>query len=478
MKATRNVGLPLAAILIACLATMVPTGASADVREGALELNGFGGLYVMEGHEWLGDAPSFGGRVGYFFTRDLSMEFTLAYTATEYDISRTRPLFNMMLDGQSFDMFHFRFEGLYHFETVADRFVPYVSLGAGFALLNGAAVSNKLDSEFTLGLGMKIFILDNLAFRADARYVIMLDKWLELTRVGNRIFHAGSTHYNNLETTFGLSYLFGGAAKDQDGDGVPNDLDACPDTPRGVIVDGRGCPLDSDRDGVFDGIDQCPDTPRGAWVDSRGCPKDTDGDGVLDGIDMCPDTQPGAVVNPEGCPMDSDGDGVPDGIDQCPNTPMGAIVDEVGCPIDSDGDGVPDGIDQCPDTTPGDRVDASGCSMVQKRTVFYGIKFEFNSTRIRPQSYETLNEVAKVLKNNPEIMVEIGGHTDSVGSAAVNKTISLKRAESVKKYLVGKGVPAKQMTTKGFGEAHPISTNKTAEGRALNRRIEFNVLRR
>lgn len=92
-----------------------------------------------------------------------------------------------------------------------------------------------------------------------------------------------------------------GARLDSDGDGVPDDLDQCPDTPRGVKVDRRGCPLDSDGDGVPDYLDKCPNTPAGAPVDKTGCPLDSDGDGVADYLDKCPDTPKGATVNSVGC---------------------------------------------------------------------------------------------------------------------------------------------------------------------------------
>jgi outer membrane protein OmpA-like peptidoglycan-associated protein len=153
------------------------------------------------------------------------------------------------------------------------------------------------------------------------------------------------------------------AKRDHDGDGVSDDVDGCPDTPAGAMVDANGCPTDSDLDGVYDGLDRCPGTSRGAMVDAWGCPSDGDSDGVPDGIDKCPDTPAGAVVDRTGCTQDSDGDGVPDGMDRCPDTPHGARVDENGCPEDSDGDGVPDGMDRCPDTPPQAPVDRAGCPL-------------------------------------------------------------------------------------------------------------------
>jgi OOP family OmpA-OmpF porin len=88
---------------------------------------------------------------------------------------------------------------------------------------------------------------------------------------------------------------------DSDGDGVYDDKDQCPNTPKGVKVDNVGCPLDTDGDGVYDYLDKCPGTPRGVKVDNVGCPLDTDGDGVYDYIDECPGTPKGAKVDSRGC---------------------------------------------------------------------------------------------------------------------------------------------------------------------------------
>jgi OOP family OmpA-OmpF porin len=268
-----------------------------------------------------------------------------------------------------------------------------------------------------------------------------------------------------------------GRAKDTDGDGVGDREDACSDTPLQAIVDTSGCPTDKDQDGVFDGIDQCAETARGATVDAAGCPRDSDSDGILNGLDKCPDTDPRVLINEEGCPYDSDGDGIFEGIDQCPSTPAGAAVDERGCRVDTDGDGVADGLDKCPDTSPEAEPNESGCSWIQRgEIVLPTIQFGVGSARLAPGSSPTLNEVADILKQNPDVTVEIGGHTDNEGPARLNRKISLERAEEVKLYLAARGVPSAQMVTKGYGEVHPIASNRHAEGRALNRRIELKIL--
>jgi OOP family OmpA-OmpF porin len=192
---------------------------------------------------------------------------------------------------------------------------------------------------------------------------------------------------------------------------------------------------------------------------------------------MCPDTDPRALINDDGCPYDSDGDNLLEGIDECPATPMGAIVDERGCRVDTDGDGVADGLDKCPDTSQEAEADESGCSWVQTgEIVLPTIRFGAGSTNLAPGSSPVLNKVAEILKQNPEVTIEIGGHTDNEGPARLNRKISLDRAEEVKGYLAARGVPTARMVTKGYGEVHPIASNRHAEGRVQNRRIELKVV--
>lgn len=272
-----------------------------------------------------------------------------------------------------------------------------------------------------------------------------------------------------------------GCPFDDDKDGVYNHLDSCPDTPLGVIVDSKGCPLDDDNDGVPNHLDKCPDTPAGVQVDAVGCPLDTDNDGVADYLDKCPNTPEGVQVDVNGCPLDSDGDGVPDYLDKCPNTPKEAYgtVDDKGCPKDSDGDGVLDYLDKCPNTV--GLPSNHGCPELKKevRNLFQhamqGIQFETGKDVIKKNSFSILDAIAKVMLENPTYQLTINGYTDDVGNDDANQVLSEKRAASVKKYLIDKGVANDRMTSNGFGEANPIADNKTAKGRALNRRVEFLV---
>jgi OmpA-OmpF porin, OOP family len=278
--------------------------------------------------------------------------------------------------------------------------------------------------------------------------------------------------------------------KDSDADGVPDRKDKCPATPAGASVDATGCPTDADGDGVFDGLDQCANTPKGARVDAKGCPTDADGDGVFDGLDQCADTPRGATVDAKGCPTDTDGDGVVDGLDQCPNTPQGAKVDAKGCPTDEDGDGVVDGLDKCPGTPAGLKVDATGCpiEVTEKETELLDtgmirlqdVNFETGKADLLPESYPALDVVGTVLGKWPELKIEVGGHTDSRGSAAYNQKLSEARAKAVVDYLTQKfpNLQAGQFTSVGYGESKPVAPNTNPLNMAKNRRVEFKVLNR
>ncbi|RJP93932.1 MAG: outer membrane beta-barrel domain-containing protein [Desulfobacteraceae bacterium] len=168
--------------------------------------------------------------------------------------------------------------------------------------------------------------------------------------------------------------------------------------------------------------------------------------------------------------LDSDKDGVYDCDDACPDTPIGVSVDAKGCPLDTDGDGVADYKDECPNTPKGAHVDARGCWVVE------GVLFDTDKVDIKSQYVQELDNVATVMNNNPGLKFEIQGHTDNVGSPAYNQKLSEKRAWAVKNYLLKKGINKDRLTSKGFGFNSPAATNNTAEGKALNRRVEIKPL--
>jgi len=315
--------------------------------------------------------------------------------------------------------------GKYYF-TNFNNVLPYLSLGVA-----ETKVRNKYLTGAFAGAGVNYLIGNNWGLK-----------------LGVDAYNLGKGRTDFMPTV-GFTYALGGGAtqptvKDSDGDGVTDNLDQCPNTPAGVKVDSVGCPLDSDRDGVADYKDLCPNTPLGVKVDENGCP------------------------------LDSDGDGVTDDKDQCPNTPAGVKVDSVGCPLDSDADGVPDYRDECPNTPRGYQVDERGCFVATKLE----IHFDFNSWEVKPEYYPEIEKFAKFLKANPDIKVEIQGHTDKKGRADYNLWLSQKRAEAVKKILVEKyGISPDRIIAKGYGESKPICYENTEECHAKNRRVIAKIIK-
>ncbi len=228
--------------------------------------------------------------------------------------------------------------------------------------------------------------------------------------------------------------------------------------------------VDSDGDGVNDPDDQCPDTPEGVRVDENGCALDSDGDGVADADDQCPGTPAGARVDDNGCALDSDGDGVADHADSCPGTGSGRPVDDRGCVLDSDNDGVADDRDQCPATPEGAEVLDDGCEVIELE--LEGGEFEFDSAELKPAMRRALQDTAESLKDRGEVdQIRIIGYTDSQGSADYNRDLSRRRAEAVADFLANEGIDRDLMSVSGRGEADPVATNATEEGRAKNRRV-------
>ncbi len=248
---------------------------------------------------------------------------------------------------------------------------------------------------------------------------------------------------------------------------------------------------DRDGDGYLDPDDGCPDDPENfnGFEDEDGCPDkpDTDGDGLIDDQDSC-------VLEPEdidqyldadGCPeVDNDLDRVLDADDQCPNEPEDpdGFQDEDGCPdLDNDQDEVPDLVDQCPNEIGSKTKDPIGCPAKPALAIITDcevritqqIHFEFDKDVIRKDSYPVLDAVVDILNKNPEVKLEIQGHTDNVGSAKYNQNLSERRAQSVRMYLVSHGVTPDRITSKGYGLERPIVPNDTAANRALNRRVQF-----
>jgi len=316
-------------------------------------------------------------------------------------------------------------------------------------------------------------------------------------------------HRDQCPEEMGPAATFG--CPDRDLDGVPDREDRCPDEFGEKEL--AGCP-DRDGDGVPDMDDLCPDEP--GSKDNNGCPlPESPGE----------DTAPAAVIAATP-PADRDGDGIPDHLDLCPDVP--GLRDLGGCPEpeepvaapvepvrpaepvqkketpvqpvkaapvvesapvpppapavepvsgDRDGDGVPDRIDRCPDT-PGPASN-DGCPVLsaEDRSVLdlamRSVQFEVGSATITPESFRTLDRIAEIMNRYKDYQLIINGHTDNVGRPTSNLALSEERARACYNYLISRGIRAERMIHSGFGDARPLTSNRTEEGRGINRRVEF-----
>ncbi|MBN2575411.1 MAG: OmpA family protein [Deltaproteobacteria bacterium] len=255
---------------------------------------------------------------------------------------------------------------------------------------------------------------------------------------------------------------------------------------------------DADGDGILDGIDRCPGEAedRDGFEDGDGCPEyDNDGDGVPDGRDGCsndPEDKDG-FQDADGCPeLDNDGDGVVDAQDACPDRmeDTDGFQDGDGCPEnDNDGDGIPDIRDKCPNEAEvwNGNADDDGCPDAgavlveltkEKLVIRQEVKFQTGRARVKPDSFQLLATVAKLLVLHPEITrVRVEGHTDAKGKRDKNLKLSQARAEAVRNHLIEvNGIEAERLQAVGYGPDRPVASNKTKQGRALNRRVEFIIV--
>ena len=324
-------------------------------------------------------------------------------------------------------------------------FAPYAAFGIGYQQANLNYIDTESNPTVSFGFGFDWKIGSSpFAVRTEARI--------------RRINDGGDRTFNDSLVSIGFKYTFDPTRR------PPRDL-----------------PQDSDGDGVLDMWDACPDTRPGAEVDARGCEigdltRDTDRDRVPDARDQCPNTPLGAPVNADGCSLDSDMDGVLTGQDRCPGSRPGADVDEFGCEADEDQDGVLNQRDSCPGTPRGARVDINGCE-ISDVIRLPGVNFGSGSDLLLPGFEGLLRDAAATLNKNPDLKVEVAGHTDDVGDANLNMGLSDRRAKTVMDYLIRYGVDPSRLSFRGYGESEPIANNTTVEGRAQNRRVELRIIR-
>jgi outer membrane protein OmpA-like peptidoglycan-associated protein len=323
---------------------------------------------------------------------------------------------------------------------------PSIHLGGGYTFYG--------DNSFGTinpGAGLSFWFTDNVGLSLDTSY--------------KKSFGENPSHFQH---TAGITFKFGG--KDTDGDGVYDKFDACPEV--AGLKQFNGCP-DTDGDGIIDGSDACPDVFGLAAL--NGCP-DTDGDGIADKDDACP--QVAGLVALKGCP-DADGDGVADKDDKCPT--VNGPKENAGCPWpDTDGDSVLDKDDKCPDVK--GTVANNGCPEVTVQALedvnIQAKSIYFNSGKSTFKSSDVpvrLDAIAAILVQYPNAKFSVEGHTDSDGSTIFNQKLSESRANVVKDAMIKRGISASNIVAIGFGESAPIASNKTAAGKAQNRRTVVNL---
>jgi outer membrane protein OmpA-like peptidoglycan-associated protein len=365
--------------------------------------------------------------------------------------------------------------------------IPRLSLGGEAGMVRGF-VPVRLGFVFggpellasAIGVGFNFkYVNINASYKAVGTPVLIPKRGWELA--------------GNLQVNWGLTV-------DTDKDGIDDQEDSCPEVPEDFdgFQDDDGCPdNDNDQDAVWDVADSCKNIPEDidGFEDSDGCPDyDNDKDEVPDNLDKCPMEQEDKdnYRDEDGCPeIDNDGDGVRDADDKCPilAEDIDMFEDTDGCPeFDNDKDGVPDSVDNCmnePEVFNGYK-DNDGCpdtlirptekETIKLNTKLRSINFKSGSAELITSSFAALDYIVGFLKQYPNLRYEIQGHTDSQGSDEHNLLLSAARASTVRKYLLSKGTPDSNLIAIGYGETVPVADNATANGRALNRRVQFRIV--
>ena len=407
----------IAFVLLASAIALVLTESSAAIDNGdkpIVSVSPYLGYGVWSQDLGMDDDFVLGARGAVHFLKWLSLEGTYGRFETDRE-----------LDGVVVDLDHFGVDLVVELLPRA-KFVPYITAGWAQLDLKAAGTDRKLPfNGGEVGVGIKTRLGDGQAnyraLRLDIRDVMS-----NLTPD----FPNNDATTHSIVATLGVQFAFGKSSKnsDSDNDGIGDRDDRCPHTPAGATIDAAGCPVDSDGDGVFDGLDKCDGTPARATVSADGCPFDSDGDGVFDGLDKCPDTQALAKVDAFGCPL--------------PGPPVKfetLAIKTIGTPI---------------------------------------LNFDVDSGFLGRNNAAKLEFIGGLLADWPDLMVELGGHTDNTGSPAYNQRLSQERALSVKEHLMAQHsrIHDFQILVVGYGPSLPIADNNTEAGRAANRRVEIMVL--
>jgi len=412
-----------------------------------------------EANEW---KMWYGGQFGFYFSERVGLEFSLSKgwsRPKEEDLQYATYLMPVSV------MVKYNL-------AKGKKFVPYAALGVGMLYWDLRDVANVSSESYTisetlgesifqgkdamiiLGLGFEFYLSRVFGFEVATRYNHVIEH-------GNDIAGTGGEQIGIIEGRVGLNIHFV-SAKDTDNDGIKDKYDADLDNPEDFdnFEDGDGAPdPDNDGDGILDTDDKEPNIAEDidGFEDEDGVPEyDNDQDGIEDKDDLSPNhaEDMDGFEDEDGAPdLDNDGDGILDVDDKCPMEPetMNGFEDEDGCP------------DKKPEI------------IFEKKApiILDGVTFDSGSAELAANAKNVLGKVVRTLNEYPEMKLEINGYTDNTGSLNYNMKISKKRAESVINYLINQGIQTDRLTANGYGPENPITSNKTKEGRAKNRRIEF-----
>jgi OmpA-OmpF porin, OOP family len=322
-------------------------------------------------------------------------------------------------------------------KLLSDKYciVPYINLGVGASKYKG-----YYNAFIPVGAGIQVKLYQDIFVNVNSQYRIRVTE-----NTAYHLFHSV---------------------------GIVAPIASRKEAPVVVVPPVVEAPKDRDGDGVIDADDKCPDVAGLAAL--QGCP-DTDGDGITDADDKCPTVA--GLARYQGCPIpDTDKDGINDEEDKCIDVP--GLARYQGCPIpDTDKDGVNDEEDKC--INEAGPASNFGCPVIEEAIVkrinaaAKNVFFATGSSKLLAKSFKPLNDVVKILTDNPSYYLQIDGHTDNTGKADKNQVLSEARAASVLAYLTSKGIASERVASAGYGQDKPAADNKTAAGRALNRRVEM-----
>jgi OOP family OmpA-OmpF porin len=454
--------------------------ATAATASANVEVGGTAGIHVFSSTNELGvpdvkDAPSernsalFGLRLGFFFNDIIGVEGEVGVVPSE-GRERVFDIWNVTYRAHIVAQFGAK--------NPKNKVVPFVLVGGGvFQIVdskNRDEIDEDTDAMLYAGIGAKYRVDNGWGLRADGR-----------------ILFPPSSEDDGITTDFELllSIYKEWGRTEVSKEIVPPPVDD-----------------DPDKDGIIGAADQCPEQPedKDSFQDDDGCPDaDNDADGIPDTADKCPNDpeDKDSFQDDDGCPdADNDADGIPDAADKCPNEAedKDGFQDDDGCPDpDNDGDGVLDAADKCP-TEPETKngfQDEDGCpdeipaKLKAFTGVIQGINFKTGDATLLATSNKTLDKAVAVLKEFPDLKLEIQGHTDDVplkaktgAKYADNLSLSQGRADSVKAYMFAKGIDESRLTAKGYGDSLPAVDPKDLKGakltaaRAKNRRVEFKLV--